>query len=214
MKRNQVVLLAVLAALAIMFWAGFANFEHRKQEQERRKAMELRLAPDAETAAMEGIPYTSPLQGKPAPAFTLEDIAGKKVSLADYRGKAVMLNFWATWCGPCNIEIPWLIDLRQKYAAQGFEILGVSSDELDLNDKAKLADEKKAIQQFVERKKMNYPILLDGDSISKPYGGVDALPSSFFIDPSGVIVATTTGLTSKDELEANIQKALKGNRKG
>lgn len=210
MKRNQIVLLAVVAALALMFWAGFANFEHRKQEQERRRAIEARLVPDAATAAMTGTPYISPLQGKPAPKFTLEDLSGKKVSLASYRGKAVMLNFWATWCGPCNIEIPWLIDLRQKYGPQGFEILGVSDDTLDLRDKAKLAGEKQEIRQFVEKKKMNYPILINGDAISEPYGGLDALPTSYFINPAGVVVATTIGLTSKDELEANIQKAMKG----
>jgi peroxiredoxin len=206
-KRNQVVLLVVLAALVVMFWAGFANYQHRKQERERQ-AVAARLIPD--TAATAEAPYVSPLQGKPAPAFTLEDLSGKKVSLSDYRGKAVMLNFWATWCGPCNVEIPWLINLRQKYGSQGFEILGISSDTLDLDDKAKLASEKQDIRKFVEEKKIDYPILLNGDSISEPYGGVDGLPSSFFIDPSGVVVAATMGLTSENEIEADIQKALKG----
>jgi peroxiredoxin len=204
-KRNQVVLLVVLAALVVMFWAGFTNYQHRKQE---RQASAAGLIPDAATTTEAS--DVSPLQGKAAPAFSLEDISGKKVSLSDYRGKAVMLNFWATWCGPCNIEIPWLIDLRQKYSAQGFEILGISSDSLDLDDKAKLASEKQDIKKFVEEKKMNYPILLNGDSISHPYGGVDGLPSSFFIDPSGVVVAATMGLTSKNEIEADIQKALNG----
>jgi cytochrome c biogenesis protein CcmG/thiol:disulfide interchange protein DsbE len=210
-KRNHIVLFAVLAALSLMFWAGFANFEHRKQEQERRRAMEARLVPDAATAALTGNPYISPLQGKPAPAFTLEDLSGKKVSLADYHGKAVMLNFWATWCGPCEDEIPWLVEFPQKYAGQGFEILGISSDDLDLDDKTKLAGEKQEIKQFVDKHNISYPILLNGESITRPYGGVDALPSSFFVDPSGVVVASTVGLVSKDELEANIQKAMKGN---
>jgi peroxiredoxin len=213
-KRNLIVLIAVIVALAVMFWAGYANFEHRKQEQARRDAISARLVPDAATGGTGENPYTSPLLGKPAPAFTLEDLSGKKVSLADYRGKAVMLNFWATWCQPCNVEIPWLIDLRQKYGPQGFEILGISNDTLDLDDKAKLASEKQEIRQFVERKKMSYPILLNGDSITQPYGGVDGLPSSFFVDPSGVIVEATMGLTSKDEVESAIQKALKGKHQG
>ena len=65
--------------------------------------------------------YLSPLTGKPAPAFALEDLSGKKISLAGYKGKAVLINFWATWCAPCKIETPWLIELRNRYAAQGFE---------------------------------------------------------------------------------------------
>lgn len=210
MKRNHVVLFAVLSALALMFWAGFANFEHRKHEQELRRAMEMHLVPDAGVAAMTGEPYTSPLQGKAAPDFTLEDLSGKKNSLSQYRGKAVMLNFWATWCGPCKVEIPWLIEFREKYGPQGFEVLGLNSDEVNLNDKAKLASEKQEIQQYIEKEKISYPVLINSDSISKLYGGVDYLPASFFVDASGVVVATTTGLTSKDEMEANIQKALKG----
>ena len=148
------------------------------------------------------------LLGKPAPAFTLEDLSGNKVSLSSYKGKAVLINFWATWCAPCKIETPWLIELRNQYAAQGFEVLGISADDLDRDDPAKLADDKKQIARFVQQMQMNYPVLIDADSISKPYGGLDELPASFFVDRNGTVIAEQVGLTSKDEIEANIKKSL------
>ena len=206
MKRNTLVTGVVLLVLATFAWAGWANWEYRKQAAERRLAdvsrAELVEAGDARAAL-------NPLIGKPAPPFSLEDLSGKKVSLTDYKGKAVLINFWATWCGPCKIETPWLIDLRNQYAAKGFEVLGVSTDDIDRSDARMFGQEKKEISDFVQRMHMPYPVLIDGDSLSKPYGGLDAMPTSFFLDRSGRIVAATMGITSKDDIEANIQKALK-----
>ncbi|MGD0731411.1 MAG: TlpA disulfide reductase family protein [Terracidiphilus sp.] len=206
MKRNTVVITAVLAILAVFAWAGWANWEYRKQAAERALASVAKgeLVPNAAG----GADYLSPLKGKAAPAFALEDLKGQKVSLASYKGKAVLINFWATWCGPCKIETPWLIELRNQYAAQGFEILGISVDDLDRDDAKMLSSEKKEIAQFVEKMHMPYPVLIGGDSISTPYGGLDELPMSFFVNRSGTVVATQMGLTSKDDIEAKIKKAL------
>jgi peroxiredoxin len=204
-KRNYLVLFVILASIALMFWAGWANFESRRQQAARIQAQNVALEPEAENT------YVSPLQGKPAPEFTLNDLSGKKISLADYKGKAVLLNFWATWCAPCKVEIPWFLKLREQYAGQGFEIIGVSSDDLDKDDKAKLFEQKAEIAKFVEQQKMTYPILIDGDAISNPYGGVDSLPTSFFINREGTVVAQTVGLVPRDEIEADIKKALGGN---
>ena len=137
----------------------------------------------------------SPLLNKPAPNFTLQNLNGKKVSLADYKGKAVLINFWATWCGPCKLETPWLVELRDQYASKGFEILGISSeaDNLTDDDKDGWAKDKAAINKFVQQQHMQYPVLINGDSIAKDYGGLDAMPSSFYVDRSGIIVATQTG---------------------
>ena len=114
MRRNTLVLGATLLILAIFAWAGWANWEYRRQEAERILAGaghgELVPAPGGGTPQ-----YVSPLIGKPAPAFELKDLNGNKVSLANYRGKAVLINFWATWCGPCRVETPWIIELRNKY---------------------------------------------------------------------------------------------------
>jgi cytochrome c biogenesis protein CcmG/thiol:disulfide interchange protein DsbE len=207
LKRNTLVITAVLFILAIFAWAGWANWEYRKQAAERLQASVAQgeLTPDPAGGAPQ---YLSPLQGKPAPEFTLEDLSGKKVSLSDYKGKALLINFWATWCGPCQIETPWLIELRNQYAARGFEIVGISEDDIDRDDAAKLSKEKREIAQFVHKMQVPYPVLIDGDTISKPYGGVDALPSSFFVDRSGTVVSAQMGLTSKDEIERNIKKAL------
>jgi cytochrome c biogenesis protein CcmG/thiol:disulfide interchange protein DsbE len=205
-KRNTIVLTAVLFILAIFAWAGWANWEYRKH------AAELRVASAAKGELVPtngGMPqYISPLMGKPAPAFALEDLSGKKVSLAAYKGKALLINFWATWCAPCKIETPWLVELRNQYAAQGFEIIGVSTDDIDRDDPQKLSAEKKEIAHFVEKMQMPYPVLIEGDLISQPYGGLDSLPTSFFVDRQGKVVAAQLGLTSKDEIEANIRKAL------
>jgi len=150
----------------------------------------------------------SPLVGKPAPAFTLEDLGGKQVSLASFQGKAVLINFWATWCGPCKIETPWLVELRKQYASQGFEILGVSADDLDRSNPAQLSADKNGIARFVAKMQMPYPVLIDGGSVSKPYGGLDELPTSIYVNRQGIVVAVQQGITSKDEIEANIKKAL------
>ena len=206
-KRNILVLAVVLFTLAGFAWAGWANWEYRKQAADRVLASTAQgeLVPDAAG----GMPqYISPLKGKPAPSFALEDLSGKKVSLASYKGNAVLINFWATWCGPCQIETPWLVELRSQYAPQGFEILGVSTDDLDRDDKQKLSEEKKDIARSAQQLHISYPVLIDGATLSTPYGGLDEMPTSFFVDRNGTVVAAQLGLTSKADIEANIKKAL------
>ena len=208
MKRNTLVLFAVLFLLAAFAWAGWANWEYRKQAAEARLAS---VAKGELVAGAGDIPqYISPLLHKPAPDFTLLDLSGKKVSLASYKGKAVLINFWATWCGPCKIETPWLVELNNQYAPQGLEIVGISTegDDLQKGDKEGWATDKAAIEKFVQQEKVPYTVLMDGDSISRPYGGVEELPTSFFVDRNGTVVATQLGLTSKEDIESNIKKAL------
>jgi cytochrome c biogenesis protein CcmG/thiol:disulfide interchange protein DsbE len=157
----------------------------------------------------DGMP-PSPLLGKPAPAFTLEDLKGNKVSLADYKGKAVLVNFWATWCGPCKLETPWIVQLRDQYASQGFEVLGIDSegDDLPADDKSGLAKQKTAVGEFVQQEHMPYPVLLGGDSLEKPYGGLDAMPTTFYVDRSGTVVAAQMGISSKADMEAKIRRII------
>ncbi|MGA3010099.1 MAG: TlpA disulfide reductase family protein [Terracidiphilus sp.] len=209
MKRNTLVITAVLFILAAFAWAGWANWEYRKQAAERllARSAQAELVPATGDSDIP-LQFLPALLGKPAPAFTLEDLSGKKVSLASYKGKALVINFWATWCAPCKLETPWLVELRNQYAEQGFEVLGVSADDLDRGDPQKLSEEKRAIARFVQEMHMPYPVLIDADSISKPYGGLDDLPTSFFVDRDGTIVAAQVGLTSKDEIDRNIKKVL------
>ncbi len=206
MKRNVIVLSVVVLVLGLLSLAGWANWQNRKQAAARALAQQTQavLVPDSA-----GTPQmTSPLVGKAAPAFTLTNLKGEKVSLASYKGKAVQLNFWATWCAPCKIETPWLVDLEKQYGPQGFEILGVSFDDLDKEDKGLLAREKADIAKSVQQLHIPYPVLLDGDSIAKPYGDNDVYPTSYFVDRNGTVVAASFGLTSKSELETNIKKAI------
>jgi cytochrome c biogenesis protein CcmG/thiol:disulfide interchange protein DsbE len=135
---------------------------------------------------------------KPAPGFTLKDENGTAVSLADYRGKVVLLNFWATWCGPCQIEIPWFEQFEQQYKSQGFAVLGVSMDE----------DGWAAVKPFIASRKVNYRILLGNDSVGQLYGGVDSLPTSFIIDREGRLAYTHVGLAGKNEYLSEIQGLL------
>ncbi len=207
-RRNTWVLFVVLLILAAFVWAGWANWEYRRQAAERRLAMQaaqVQLVPAGGSSSAQA----SPLDGKPAPEFTLEDLGGKKVSLASYRGKAVLVNFWATWCGPCKLETPWLVELRNKYAAQGFEVLGVNSEGDDAKPgSVAWTQDKTAIEKFAAQQRIPYPVLMNGDSLAKPYGGLDNLPESFFVDRKGVVVASQVGIDSESRMEANIRKAL------
>jgi cytochrome c biogenesis protein CcmG/thiol:disulfide interchange protein DsbE len=209
MRRNTIVLGAVLFLLAVFAWAGWANWEYRQQAAERllANAAKGELVADAATGAPV---YVSPLQGRMAPAFALNDLSGIKVPLSTFRGKALLINFWATWCAPCKIETPWIIELRNKYASQGFEVLGIDTegDDLKPDDKVGWAKAQQAASNFVAQEKIPYPVLLDGDSIATPYGGLDELPTSFFVDRKGNVVAAQLGLTSESDLEAKIKKAL------
>ena len=136
---------------------------------------------------------------KPAPDFTLTDSNGAKVRLADYRGKAVLLNFWATWCGPCQIEIPWFKEFEQQYKSKGFEVLGVSMDE----------DGWSAVKPYLAEHKLNYRILLGDDTVAQLYGGLDALPTTFMIDREGKFAfAPHVGLIGKNEYAAEIQSLV------
>lgn len=207
MKRNTLVLGITLFVLAGFAWAGWANFEFRKQANEKALAATARAGFVADPDGGPPV-YVTPLKGKPAPPFALEDLAGKKVSLDSYKGKAVLVNFWATWCAPCKIETPWLVELREKYAAQGFEILGVSADDIDRGDAKRFTQEKQEIATSAQKMHISYPVLIDGASLSDAYGGLDELPTSFFVDRNGTVVAAQLGLTSKDEIESNIRKAM------
>ncbi len=135
---------------------------------------------------------------KGAPDFALKDGDGKTVKLSDYRGKVVLLDFWATWCGPCKMEIPWFEEFERSKRNQGFAVLGVSMDEDGWN----------AVRPFVKEMKMNYRVLLGDDRTADSYGGLEALPTTFIIDRDGRIAATHVGLADKKDFEDVIDQLL------
>ena len=135
----------------------------------------------------------------PAPDFSLDSLDGKTTHLSDFRGKAVLLNFWATWCGPCKIEMPWFVDLQKQYGPEGLQIVGVAMDDASKEDIAK----------FAKEMGVNYPILIGKEAVGDQYGGVPALPESFIITRNGKIMDKIIGLRGKAEIEDIIKQALK-----
>jgi peroxiredoxin len=135
---------------------------------------------------------------KEAPEFTLKDADGKVVHLSDYRGKVVLLDFWATWCGPCKIEIPWFMDMQRKNKDRGFEVLGVSMDD----------EGWEVVKPFLADLQVNYRVVIGNDTTAQLYGGVDALPTTFLIDRGGKIAAVHVGLASKKDFEDGIEQLL------
>ena len=133
-----------------------------------------------------------------APDFTLADASGQSVQLSSFRGKVVLLNFWATWCNPCRAEIPWFVEFQRTYRDRGLTVLGVSLDE----------DGWKSVRPYIARNEINYRVMVGSDDLARLYGGLDALPTTLIIDKSGRIAATHVGLVSKAGYEAGIQAIL------
>ena len=137
-------------------------------------------------------------QRKPAPNFSLKDADGNAVNLADYRGKVVLVNFWATWCGPCEAEIPWFIEFEKKYKDQGFAVLGVSMDD----------DGWKSVRPYIASHKINYRIMIGSEVVSQQFGEIEALPTSFVLDREGRIASNHVGLVDKVDYQNEITKLL------
>ncbi|WP_263411544.1 TlpA disulfide reductase family protein [Terriglobus tenax] len=205
MKRNLAVVGVVVLLVAALVWAGVQNLRARREAAEKAKQIpELAMVKDGEamptpTAGADSYVGELDLRGKPAPGFSLTSLEGKKVSLSDYKGKPVLVNFWATWCAPCKLEMPWFEEFQKKYAAQGFVILGVSEDD---------DQPKEAIAKAATKLGVTYPILLGNPKADKAYGDFSLLPMSFYIDGKGNIVEQAAGLGSKDGIEAKIKKTI------
>ena len=133
-----------------------------------------------------------------APPFELKTLDGHTLNLSDFRGKVVVLNFWATWCAPCRVETPWLVELYRQYQQRGLEIVGISMDDGGTHP----------VEKFVQEMNVNYPVLMGSNSVTDSYGGLRFLPQTFFIDRDGRIERHTMGLTSRSDLEDDIKHLL------
>src|ERR1019366_4509637 len=183
MKKSVLITAGVIALLAIMWWVD--------------KKFPAAGAPAAGT----------PSAPSDAPTIALKDLNNQDVTLAQYKGKVVLVNFWATWCEPCKVEIPWMIEFQQKYGPRGFTVLGVSMDE----------DGKKVVQPFLDKERfdvggqkeaINYPIVFGNDSIAEKFGGMMGLPTSMLFTRDGKKIRTIVGLVNHDDISKVIEGLL------
>ncbi len=198
--RRAVLLSLVLAMIVASIWFSIYRQGQRNSNSVASTgspaAIRSSQPPEADgTAELIG----SDLRGKPAPGFNLSDLGGRKISLADLKGHTVVVNFWATYCGPCKLEMPWFQELEEKYRGRGLVILGINQDE-DLG--------RNEIAAAAKHLSVTYPILLPDHTVSKSYGGVDYLPETFYVDRNGTILAQAAGARTKDHIESNIRTAL------
>ena len=181
MKRNAVVLGIVVIVVSAMIYSG----AYKSRQPDVAAAQSQKIEGD--------------VVGKAAPDFELETLDGnKKVKLSDYRGKAVLLNFWATYCGPCKIEMPWLVQFQKEYQAQGFEILGVAMEDTS----------KSEIASFAKDMGVNYTVVKGKEYVGDLFGGLPGLPTTFYIDRNGKVIAQHVGLNSRSDIEDRIKQAI------
>jgi cytochrome c biogenesis protein CcmG/thiol:disulfide interchange protein DsbE len=185
MKKN---LLLVLAAIALVAVAVAVDKRWMEKHAPRPAAAKAANLPDA-------------------PNFTLKDLQGNDVSLEQFRGKVVLVNFWATWCGPCEIEMPWFIEFQQKYGARGFTMVGLAMDK----------EGREVVAPWIEKMKfdangaqvpVNYPILLGNDKVEELFGGIIGYPTSLLISRDGKILKRFIGLVGHDAYVKAIEDNL------
>ena len=186
MKKVSLIVLTVIALIGLTWYADRAT----------------RL-PKQNAAILPG----KSVEGKPAPELKLKDLDGKDVSLSDFKGKVVFVNFWATWCDPCRVEIPWLIEMQQKYGPKGFTVLGVAMDD----------EGKSAVAPFIAKERfdvngqklpMSYPIVLGSDEAADKFGGILGYPTSFLISRDGKQVRKFQGFEGYDALAKAVESQL------
>jgi thiol-disulfide isomerase/thioredoxin len=183
MKKGIFIAVGVVALLAVMVWA-----DHK---------FPAAGAPSA----------GAPAKPTDAPTIAVKDLGDRDVTLQQYKGKVVLVNFWATWCDPCKSEIPLLIGLREKYGPRGFEILGLSMDE----------DGKKAVQPFLDKERfdvggqkeaINYPIAFANDTVAEKFGGVIGLPTSLLFTRDGKMIKKIVGPVEMNDISKAIESLL------
>ncbi len=193
----------MVVAVTLMIWAGVHNGRERRLAMQQAQAPRVVVTQDGKGSGGDDMPEAlAKLKGNAAPGFALVDLEGKKVSLAEFKGKPVVVNFWATWCAPCKLEMPWFQEFSQKYAGQGLVVLGVAADDVP----------KAVIAGTAKKLGVTYPVLLKDDKVEEAYGGIDYLPESFYVDRTGKVSMVAAGVSEggKDEIEANIKKLIAG----
>ena len=137
-------------------------------------------------------------QAKVAPAFQLKDLQGRRIRLSDYRGKVVLINFWATWCAPCQAEMPELVKLQREYASRGLQVISITCP-----------PERKTIVRRVARKfRLNYPVLFGTRETTRLYEADDVLPVTIIVDRDGIIRGRILGILEPEEFQEKVVTLL------
>lgn len=171
MKATSIIIPIVLCAAALLFLAA---------------------------SSKQPAPNPSTTSGKAAPRWELAGLDGKRVQSEDFAGKVVILDFWATWCGPCRMEIPGFVELQKKYEKQGLVVIGVSLDQGGAE----------TVKAFTQKLGMHYPVVMGDANVVEAFGGVEAIPTTFIIDRAGRIAGQHIGYTDQAEFEKEIKPLL------
>jgi thiol-disulfide isomerase/thioredoxin len=179
MNDRRALLLVLVLGGVLLTWAAA---RYARQVEQRQPAA-VAGAADDRAAGAEPVTLRFFRDPKPAPAFTVKDLDGRDVSIASMRGKVVIVNFWATWCGPCRAEIPDLVALQAKYK-DTLQVIGISEDEAGVE----------VVRRFAAEHKINYPVAMMTPEIEKLYPGISALPTSFIVDRESRVVQKHVGM--------------------
>jgi len=187
MLKILVWLLAIHAGFGFLVMAALGSFGVMGYLASRQAAVDMQVQSDS--AAM---------VGKLLPGFRLEDQSGTQVTNREVEGKVVLLNFWATWCGPCRTEMPWFVEFQERYRESGFTVLAVSMDQ----------EGWEVVRPFIEQQGLNFPVFVGDRDFGDAFGGVNVLPITFIVDRTGKITARHRGLVKKSEYEKEIEALL------
>ncbi|MBZ5492746.1 MAG: TlpA family protein disulfide reductase [Acidobacteriia bacterium] len=199
MDRRVVLILALVVAFTgvVMVLKGHSRPSNVVDlSAAQPSGVQQAASPDAQAPPPD---FPEPPKGSTAPDFALKSVPdGKEVRLSSLRGKAVLVNFWATWCEPCKLEMPSLVDMQKKYGPQGLQIVGVAMDDAD----------DKEISTFTHKMGVNYMVLRGTEKVGDLYGGIQQLPMTYYLDRSGKVVDSTLGMAGEATFEEAIKRAL------